>query len=132
MTNATATTTTTIVNAAANKVTRRDALVAAIAKFNDEDPIRATLEKMLEQVNKPRTGESPAQAKAKAERMDLMNACVAAIKAHPETPVNSTWLASNVDGVRSTQKATVLMGMAIKAGMVEKTYIGKKVYYTAM
>lgn len=114
------------------KVTRKDALVAAIAKFDSNDPVRATLEKMLEQVTKPRNGETPAQTKAKAERESLMLECVNVMKQYQDDPINSTWLAHNVDGVRSTQKATVLMGNAIKAGLVEKYYEGKRVYYRAI
>lgn len=109
--------------------TRKDALVAAIAKFDESDPIRKTLEKMLEQVSKKRTGETPSQVKAKAERKELMKACIDAMNAHPDAKINSTWLNDNVNGVTSTQKATVLMGNAIKDGLVEKYYEGKRTYY---
>lgn len=122
----------TIANTNDGKVTRKDALIATMEKFDANDPIYAVLAKMLKQVSKTPTGETPAQAKAKAERNELMHRCIEAMKAHADIDVNSTWLANNVDGVRSTQKATVLMGNAIKAGLVEKVYLGKKVYYKVM
>lgn len=126
--------TTATTNAAVEtaKVTRKDALAAAMTKFDANDPIYAVLAKMLEQVSKTRTGETPSQAKAKAERHDLMMACMGAIHANPDVAINSTWLAANVPGVRSTQKATTLMGLAIKEGLVEKVYNAKKVYYKAI
>ena len=125
--------TTTVADAVAEKLpTRKDALVAAISKFDEDDPIRKTLEKMLKQVSTKRSGESPAQAKAKAEREELMMLCVEALKAHADVKINSTWLSDNVNGINSTQKATVLMGNAIKMGLVEKYYEGKRVYYRAL
>lgn len=115
--------------AKAAKVTRRDALEAAVAKFDIDDPIRATLEKMLHQVSTRSTAETPSQAKAKAERAELLQACIEAMKANPDTPINSTWLKDNVDGIRTTQKATALMSQGIKDGTIEKVYMGKKVFY---
>ena len=125
MTNATTTTT----SANESKVTRKDALAAAISKFDTTDPIREVLEKMLEQVSKVRNGETPSQAKAKAERHELMIACIDIMNNHPDADINSTWLAKHVNGVRTPQKATALMGMAVKEGLVNKVYQGKKVYY---
>lgn len=130
MTNATATIITNATATTAEKLpTRKEALTAAIEKFEKDNPYRKTLEKMLEQVSKKHTGETPSQVKAKAERKVLMNACVEALKKNPDVKINSTWLANNVNGITSTQKATVLMSNAIKDGLVEKYYEGKRTYY---
>lgn len=115
-----------------NTITRAMALTTAIDKFDENDPIRATLEKMLEQVSKKPTGESPAQAKAKAERMELMQSCIEYMKNHPDAMINSTWLSNNVNGITSTQKATVLMTKAIEMGLVEKFYEKGKPFYKAL
>lgn len=132
MTNTTTTNVnTTVETAEVTKVTRKDALIAAMEKFDETDPVYVTLAKMLEQVTKPRNtnGETPSQAKAKAERAALITQILDVMRENPDVNVNSTWIAANVADVRTTQKATALMTAAIKDGLVEKYYSGKKVYY---
>lgn len=115
-----------------NTITRAMALTNAIAKFDEGDPIRATLERMLEQVNTKPTSESPTKAKEREEREALMQSCVEAIKNHPDALIDSTWLNNNVNGVTSTQKATYLMRMAAEQKLIERVYDKHKTYYKAI
>ena len=96
------------------------------------DQFAEKLEKMLATARKPRNkgerGETPEQRKNREEYIPAM---LAAMRAHGE-PVTCKWITEHVAGVTTTQKATGLLGICIKAGTVDRIQVGRSVTFMAL
>lgn len=111
-----------------NGITRVEAIEAALnGDLNDE--VVAKLRSMIDQFNKPaKKGET----KEDRERALLVKVAIEAIKNHPDAVCNAHWLMEHVNGITTTQKAGVIMRIAIAQGNVTKHYDAKgKPYYKA-
>ena len=118
---------TIIIDAANNtKVTRAQALEYVLA-YEMPAEIAAVLKKMLEQVSKKsvRTGET-ATRKNNRKLADLV---VAAIASRPDELINSSWIAKNVDGIATPQKANAVIQIAIADGRLQSVKKSGRVYY---
>jgi len=113
------------------KMTRREALVMAIEKFNPEVEREASaievINKMIasidKQADKPKT-KSPARIQNEKKAIEI-----AEILEKRNTPVNATWITDNVKGVMTIPKANAIMAVAIELGLAYRITLGKKPYY---
>ena len=111
---------------AEKKMTRKEALEIAIAAVDGE--AREVLNKMLEQVTKPRKrAEGPSKTRIANEA--LATECVAAMENH-NGAVTGKWLIEHVNGLLTPQKTTAVMAIAIERGEVVKGREGKSVVYS--
>lgn len=125
---------------AEKKMTRKEALVIAIDHMRDdalEDPqgefsnvaeAVEVLNKMLEQVSKPRK-KSDAPSKARRENEKLLADVIAAIEEKGE-PVTSKWLTEHVRGLMTPQKVTAVAKIGIDNGSLVRIKEGKVISYS--
>ena len=111
-----------------NVVTRAAALSYAI-EHCDNPEITEVLQKMYEQVTKPRK-KSDAPSKTQIMNRNLAAAAVNVIREYGE-PVTSKWICEHVNGIMTPQKCTAVMKIAIEAGEITKNKEGKVITYIA-
>lgn len=108
-------------------MTRKDALVSAIAKFDADAPEVEVLTKLLASISKPRK-KSDAPSKARIENLKLVDAAAEAIAAHGEA-VSSKWLTEHIRGIMTTQKAAAVMRLGVEVGKIVRIVDGRNVSY---
>ena len=109
----------------AEKVTRKSALSAAIALFPEGDENREVLEKMLEQISKPRKA-----TESKAHKGNVAYAEKLASLVPNGATINSKWVVDNVPEILTTQKAAAILKVATDMGYFEKGEDKKRPVYT--
>ena len=108
-----------------SKVTRRDVIAKACSLdvWNAEE--MEVLTKMLASLEKPRKApEGP--TKAQLQNANLANALCEAMAKHGE-PVDAKWIAENVPGIMTSQKAVAVVHSA--GERITKFYEARKAYY---
>jgi len=118
---------------AEKKMTRKEALVIAIERFNPDcdshdAEVVEVLRKMLEQVSKPRK-KSNEPTKARRENEKLLVDMLEAIKAKGE-PVTSKWVTEHVRGLITPQKVTAVAKIGLDDGRLVRTKEGKVITYS--
>ena len=113
-----------------NEMTRKDALINAIALFPSDAPEVAVLQKMLDSITKPRK-KSDAPSKARVENEKLARDMRDAMLNHNE-PVSTKWVTEHVRGILTTQKAAAVARVGVELGIIEKLVDGRNVTYKAI
>lgn len=113
-----------------NEMTRKDALINAIALFPSDAPEVPVLQKMLDSITKPRKkSEGPTKARMENEKLarDMRDAMLTA-----NEPVSTKWVTEHVRGILTTQKAAAVARVGVELGIIAKTVDGRNVTYTAI
>lgn len=114
-------------------MTRKEALSTAITFIEDAEcaDFEETLEvlnKMLEQLSKPRTkSDTPSKTKARISNEALAKELFEKVD---ETPFNCTFIQEKLKGVMTPQKAVAVMNAGIDLGLFAEGMNGKKRIYT--
>ena len=115
---------------AENKITRVDALNAAIAalqQFENGKQYIEPLQKMLASLQKPRTSNA-GPSKTQQENMRLL-AQMMDLLADAENGMSAGDFVGRVQFVSSPQKATAVLRMGVKAGQLVAEKEGKRTVY---
>lgn len=117
-----------------NTYTNATALAKAIELLENcgDADLLAKLDRMYKTATKPRSnGQKVETAEQRKNREEYIPAMLSAMRSHGE-PVTAKWISENVSGIMTTQKATGLLGICIKAGTVERIQVGKTVTFMAL
>lgn len=113
-----------------NTVTRANALAAAIARFEANEPEREILEKMLAQVTKPRK-KTDAPSKTRLDNERLAREVANAFIANGNEWQGSKWISEHVRGILTTQKAVAVCRVGMELGLINRYQEGKTVLFRA-
>lgn len=104
-------------------------ILDATANMQEDRIIKAreTLAHMLEQLDKHST-KSATKSDARLANEKRAIALIIAMKQH-EKPINSTWIANNINGTLSSQRGTIIAKIGIEWGAIERVVIDKRAYY---
>lgn len=116
-----------------NTETRASQLTAILefAKLNGFEGNTDKLEKVLAQWTAPRERKSTGQpSKVALENAAKANEVFAAM---PEgEAVTNVWVTEHINGIMTTNKAAVIMGILVNQGKVSKQKVGKVMTYTRL
>ena len=113
-----------------NTVTRANALAAAIARFEANEPEREILEKMLAQVTKPRK-KTDAPSKTRLDNERLAREVANAFIANGNEWQGSKWISEHGRGILTTQKAVAVCRVGMELGLINRYQEGKTVLFRA-
>ena len=105
-------------------MTRKDALTIAIAAVEDADALEV-LNKMLEQVSKPRTT-TPSKSTARIENETIARNLAEQITSG--STIDGAWVMNHTIAM-TPQKVVGIMKVACELGYFERVKTGKKVEY---
>lgn len=104
-------------------------MLDATANAQDDKLIEAreTVAHMLEQLDK-HSNKTAAKSEARLANEKRAIALIIAMKQYGK-PINSTWIAQNINGTLSSQRGTIIAKIGIEWGAIERILIDKRAYY---
>ena len=114
---------------ATNTITRAQALAVAIERCSDIPEVAEVLTKMHTSITKPRAKDPDAKSKTRMANENYAKQVAAAISAHGDG-VNTKWVAENIAGILTTQKAAAVLKVACEMGLLHKNVEGKNITYS--
>lgn len=111
----------------ADKMTRKEALTIAIAQVDNDEALEV-LNKMLEQLNKPRTA-TPSKSQARIENETIANQLAESVATGTE--IDGAYVMNHTVAM-TPQKVVGIMKVAVELGYFERNKVGKQVIYTRL